>query len=198
MLLPFAAQVLPAISPARSIDPYQPEFKAVHYSEGDANAAANTVFVSAPRRTFHPPQELGMTAFRWFPLAASLFAAGTLIACNTAPSMPMGSASAPGMASPGQMGKMDAQMKKMREMHDKMAAAKTPDERSKLMAEHLKTMQDGMQMMGGISGMNGMPGPGMGDMKDMPAHHSMMDKRMAMMETMMQMMMDRMPAQPAR
>ena len=151
-----------------------------------------------------------MTHFRFLPLASAVFAASTLIACNTAPSMPMGSASAQGMGTPGQMGqmgqmgkmdmsKMDAQMKKMREMHEKMAAAKTPEERSKLMAEHMKTMQDGMQMMGGMGG------AGMGDMKgmsgmsgDMPAHHQMMDKRMAMMESMMQMMMDRMPAQPAR
>ena len=144
-----------------------------------------------------------MTHFRFLPLATALLAASTLIACNTAPSMPMGSASAQGMGAPGQMGKMaamdmskmDAQMKKMREMHEKMAAAKTPEERNKLMAEHMKTMQDGMQMMGG---MGGMAGTGMGDTKDMPAHHQMMDKRMAMMESMMQMMMDRMPAQPAR
>ena len=144
-----------------------------------------------------------MTHFRFLPLATALLAASTLIACNTAPSMPMGSASAQSMGAPGQMGKMaamdmskmDAQMKKMREMHGKMAAATTPEERNKLMAEHMKTMQDGMQMMGG---MGGMAGTGMGDMKDMPAHHQMMDKRMAMMESMMQMMMDRMPAQPAR
>ena len=151
-----------------------------------------------------------MTHFRLIPLAAALVVASTLIACNTAPSMPMGSASAQGMGAPGQMGqmgkmdmgKMDAQMKKMREMHEKMAAAKTPEERSKLMAEHMKTMQDGMQMMGGMGGMSG---AGMGDMKGMPgmssdtgAHHQMMDKRMTMMESMMQMMMDRMPAAPAR
>ena len=140
-----------------------------------------------------------MTHFRFFPFATALYAASTLIACNTAPSMPMGSASAQGMGTPGQMGQMDAQMKKMREMHEKMAAAKTPEERNKLMAEHMKTMQDGMQMMGGMGGagmgdMKGMPGMG----GDMPAHHQMMDKRMAMMESMMQMMMDRMPAQPAR
>ena len=145
-----------------------------------------------------------MTHFRFLPLATALFAASTLIACNTAPSMPMGSASAQGMAMPDQtakmdMSKMDAQMKKMREMHQKMVAAKTPEERSQLMAEHMKTMQDSMQMMGGMGGagmgdMKGMPGMG----GDMPAHHQMMDKRMAMMESMMQMMMDRMPAQPAR
>ena len=139
---------------------------------------------------------------RFFPLATALFAASTLIACNTAPGMPMGSASAQGMAMPDQtakmdMSKMDAQMKKMREMHQKMVAAKTPEERNKLMAEHMKTMQDGMEMMGGMGGMGDMKGlPGMSG--DMPAHHHMMDKRMAMMESMMQMMMDRMPAQPAR
>ena len=171
-----------------------------------------------------------MTHFRFLPLAAALFAATTLIACNTAPGMPMGSASAQGMAMPDQtakmdMSKMDAQMKKMREMHQKMVAAKTPEERSQLMAEHMKTMQDSMQMMGGMSGMHGggmgamggsaaadakpmpgMPGmaakpatPGMSGMAgNMPAHHQMMEKRMAMMESMMQMMMDRMPAAPAR
>ena len=160
-----------------------------------------------------------MTHFRFFPLATALFAASTLIACNTAPSMPMGSASAQGMGAPGQTGKMgamdmskmDAQMKKMREMHEKMAAAKTPEDRNKLMAEHMKTMQDGMKMMegmggAGMSGKSGMDGmKGMGDMKGMPgmggemgAHHQMMDKRMAMMESMMQMMMDRMPAAPLR
>ena len=154
-----------------------------------------------------------MTQIRFFPLAAALFAASTLIACNTAPSMPMGSASAQGMGAPGQMGrmrgmdmsKMDAQMKKMREMHEKMAAAKTPEERNKLMAEHMKTMQDGMQMMDGMGGMagagmgdmNGMPGMG-GTPADMPARQQMMEKHMEMMQSMMQMMMDRMPAAPAR
>ena len=165
-----------------------------------------------------------MTQIRFFPLAAALFAASTLIACNTAPSMPMGSAAAQGMAKPDamskmnmdkmNMGKMDAQMKKMREMHEKMMAAKTPEDRNKLMAEHMKTMQDGMQMMegmggagmSGMSGMSGMDGmKGMGDMKgmsgmsgDMGANNQMMEKHMAMMESMMQMMMDRMPAAPAR
>ena len=167
-----------------------------------------------------------MTHFRLIPLAAALVAASTLIACNTAPSMPMGSASAQGMGAPGQMNpmgqmgqmgkmdmsKMDAQMKKMRDMHEKMAAAKTPEDRNKLMAEHMKTMQDGMQMMGGMSspGMGG-SGSGMGDMKGMPgmgansgtpgdmaARQQMMEKHMEMMQSMMQMMMDRMPPAPVR
>jgi len=140
-----------------------------------------------------------MTQFRFIPLALALTAASTLIACNTAPVTPMSNAPASGMAMPGHMAKMDAQMKTMQGMHDKMMAAKTPDERSKLMAEHMKTMQDGMKMMDGMSG------AGMGDMKgmqgmtgDMAARHQMMEKRMEMMQTMMKMMMDRMPAPPAR
>ena len=136
-----------------------------------------------------------MTRFRFMPLAVALASASLLVACGTTPSMPMGSASATGMAAPEHMAKMDAQMKTMREMHEKMMNAKTPEERSKLMAEHMKAMQGGMEMMGGMSG------AGMGDMKgmkgmtgEMGAHHQMMAKRMEMMQSMMQMMMDRMPA----
>jgi len=93
-------------------------------------------------------------------------------------------------------------MKTMQGMHEKMMNAKTPEERSKLMAEHMKAMQEGMAMMGGMSG------AGMGDMKgmqempnmggDIGARQQMMEKRMEMMQTMMKMMMDRMPAAPAR
>jgi len=94
------------------------------------------------------------------------------------------------------MARMDTQMKGMREMHEKMMAAKTPEERSALMTEHMQSMNDGMAMM------NGMSGGGMGGAKgmksDMSAQHQMMEKRMEMMQTMMQMMMDRLPAAPAK
>ena len=143
-----------------------------------------------------------MTHFRFIPLAIALATGSTLIACNTAPAMPMGATSANNMATPDQMAKMDAQMKTMQGMHEKMMSAKTPEERSKLMAEHMKAMQEGMAMMGGMSG------DGMGDMKGMPgmpdvrgdigARQQMMEKRMEMMQTMMKMMMDRMPATPTR
>lgn len=76
---------------------------------------------------------------------------------------------------------MDAQMKSMRKMHDKMMGAATPAERQALMAEHMKVMQDGMAMMGQMK--NGAAG--------MPMTPEMMGKRMDMMEMMMQMMMDR-------
>lgn len=140
-----------------------------------------------------------MTHFRFIPLAVALTVTSALVACNTAPTMPMGAASANSMATPDQMARMDAQMKTMREMHEKMISAKTPEERSKLKAEHMKTMQDGMKMMGSMSG------AGMGDMKgipgmtgDMGARQQMMEKRMEMMQTMMPMMMDQMPAAPAK
>ena len=41
----------------------------------------------------------------------------------------------------------DRQMKMMQEMHQKMMAAKTPEERQALMAEHMKAMHAGMSMM---------------------------------------------------
>ena len=132
-----------------------------------------------------------MTHLRSISLVIALAATLTLAACTTAPTMPMGSATAGSMAPPDHMAKMDAQMKTMQGMHEKMMSAKTPEERSKLMAEHMKTMQDGMAMMGDMKGMQGMGG-------DMGARQQMMEKRMEMMQTMMKMMMDRLPATPAK
>ena len=86
-----------------------------------------------------------------------------------------------GAAPSDSMAKMDAQMKNMREMHEKMTSAKTPEEHNKLMAEHMKAMQDGMKMMDGMSSSDM---GGWGGMKGMQA--------------MMQMMMDRIPASPAK
>jgi len=81
-------------------------------------------------------------------------------------------------------------MQSMQEIRNKPLAARTPEERSKLMAEQMKLMQGGMEMMGGM-GMGGMRGMGpMGAASapmDMTARQQMMEKRMEMM----QMMMDR-------
>ena len=108
---------------------------------------------------------------------------------------------------------MDERMKAMQEMRDKMASAKTPEERQALMADHMSAMQGGMQMMkametpgmGGMGDMAGMadksgkptmgPKPGTKGMPaDMAKQHQMMEGRMDMMQTMMEMMMQRMPA----
>ena len=95
------------------------------------------------------------------------------------------------------MAKMDEHMKAMQAMHEKMMAAKTPEERQTLMDEHMKLMQDGMGMMqqmgAGMQGMGGMQG-GKGMPTNMAERQQMMEKRMEMMESMMQMMLDRLPA----
>ena len=112
---------------------------------------------------------------------------------------PEASAAAPAASMPA----MQERMKAMREMHDKMMNAKTPAERQALMADHMKTMQDGMDVMKGMGGMGGMGamGAGMGDGKGMPAEmakrHQMMEGRMEMMQMMMEMMMQRLPNPPS-
>lgn len=89
------------------------------------------------------------------------------------------------------MSKMDSQMATMRDKHEKMMKAKTPEERMALMAEHMKTMQASMAMMKDMHGSEKMNMKA-GMNADMAACHSMMEKRMEMMESMMQMMMDQM------
>ena len=86
-----------------------------------------------------------------------------------------------GTAAPAQM---DRQMKSMQQMHEKMLAATTPEERQALMSEHMKSMQGGMAMMGQMKAPDAEGGS-----KSMSPE--MMGKRMDMMEMMMQMMMDR-------
>ena len=108
-----------------------------------------------------------------------------------------------------EMARMANHMKAMQEMHDKMMAAKTPEERNALMAEHMKTMQEGMAAMKSMGGMGGMGGKeGMGGMSGMahakatPANmaqrQTMMEQRMDMMQSMMEMMADRLPQTPAK
>lgn len=67
----------------------------------------------------------------------------------------------------------DKTMKSMQEMHAKMMAAKTAEERQALMGEHMKSMQDGMARMGQMKGEKGGMSP------------DAMAKRMDMMEMMM-------------
>ncbi|NUO72555.1 MAG: hypothetical protein HOQ10_07550 [Frateuria sp.] len=100
------------------------------------------------------------------------------------------------------------QMTKMQDMHRRMQAARTPAERQALMGEHMKLMQSGMDMMAamGGAGQPGVPQAGaagkgpdainqMGGMGGMMAMHGGMERRMAMMEQMMQMMVDRAAAE---
>ena len=112
---------------------------------------------------------------------------------------------APSKASKEALSGMDARMRDMQAMHEKMMAARTPEERSALMAEHMKSMRDGMAMMDKAGGMGMGMGMNMGMKKDGGAgggmdmkkgggagmSHEMMEKRMDMMQQMMKMMMER-------
>ena len=91
------------------------------------------------------------------------------------------------------MARMDAQLKSMQEIHDKMMAAKTPEELNALMAEHTKAMQDGIAMMSGIT-----PGDISGMPKDIASRQQVMEKHMELMQYMMQMMVDRLPPVSAK
>jgi len=102
------------------------------------------------------------------------------------------SKSMPGKTTP-EMTRMANQMKAMQEMHDKMMGAKTPEERNALMAEHMKTMQEGMGMMKGMGGMQGPKGQ-----PTTAERQTMMEQRMDMMQTMMEMMVDRLPPASAK
>lgn len=92
---------------------------------------------------------------------------------------------------PEQTAAMDKHMTAMQETHQKMMSARTPEERQGAMAEHMKLMHDGampmMKMGGDAKGMQ----CGMGN-------NAMLEQRMAHMESMMQTMMERLPAAPAR
>lgn len=144
-----------------------------------------------------------MATLRSFALAGAL--AFTLAACAQTPTTPGSQGhsahhppgGAPAAASPtDRMTMMDVHMKAMRDMHEKMSRARTPEERNALMAEHMTLMQEGMGMMGGMLAM-GPTGAASAPM-DMATRHQMMEKRMEMMQSMMQMMMDRMGAAPAK
>ncbi len=78
----------------------------------------------------------------------------------------------------------DKQMEAMQEMHQKMAAAKTPEERQALMAEHMKAMQGGMSMMCEM-------GTGGAGMAGAAGSNDRMKRCMDMRNMTMQMMMDR-------
>jgi hypothetical protein len=101
------------------------------------------------------------------------------------------------------MAMMDAHMQSMRDMHERMMRARSPDERQAMRAEHMKMMQDGMVMMGCMGptgesqGTKGMHGMGMTP-TDLSQRQQMMKKHMEMMQSMMQMMMDQMPPAPAK
>jgi hypothetical protein len=169
---------------------------------------------SGQRAVNQNSQEFSMHAVRTL-IALSVATLATACASpGTTAAAPPPTGTAPMvMGGTGSMAAMDPRMKSMQEMHQKMVNATTPADRQALMADHMKAMQGGMAMMkemhamhaGSGSGGMGMMGSsggaapmaGMGDGKGMPAdmakRHQMMADHMAMMQTMMDMMSDRMP-----
>jgi len=97
---------------------------------------------------------------------------------------------------PGMQDRMKA-MQEMQEMHDKMMNAKTPAERDALMAEHMKSMQGGMDMMKRMGCMAPMGAGAAMSGGDMAQRQQTMAGCTQMMQMMMEMMGQRMPNAPA-
>ena len=137
-------------------------------------------------------------------LSTTLLAVAAVIAVGIAsgqdpapPAAKPGAQSACCVDSKAQMGQMDAHMKQMQALHEKVASATTAEERQRIMDEQRQEMQQGMAMMQPMQhGGSPMGGAGMkmmdqnGKPADQMARMQMMEKRMDMMQTMMQTMMD--------
>ena len=97
------------------------------------------------------------------------------------------------------MSQMQEKMKAMQQQMEKLQATTDPQERQKLMQEHMQAMQENMKAMHSMGGpmmmAAGKPGAMAKDGHkhkaggDMMQHHAMMEKRMDMMQMMMEQMM---------
>jgi len=88
---------------------------------------------------------------------------------------------------------MQGHSQKMQAQMAKIKAAANPKERQRLMREHMASMRDGMKMMKSMPTCKMMSGAsmkggeqGMMDMGNMMMCHQMMDKKMEMMQGMME------------
>jgi hypothetical protein len=104
-----------------------------------------------------------------------------------------------------QMAQMDEQMKKMQEQMARIQKTTDPKERQKLMREHIQSMRQGMGVGRGPAG--AMAGGMMGDTgkapdakmwNEMQQHQGYMEKRMHMMQMMMDHMMQMMQPESAK
>jgi hypothetical protein len=97
-----------------------------------------------------------------------------------------------------QMEQMQGHMNAMREQMARIHATQDPEERQRLMHEHMQSMHEGMAMMGKMMGPMGQgeapPACPAGDtecrMDRMEMQQQVMGQRMGMMQQMMQQMMD--------
>jgi hypothetical protein len=134
--------------------------------------------------------------------AVGLLAAGSPWAQDSKAQVPNTTATAPASGSSmemsSQMAQMDEHMQMMKSLHEKLISATTPEARQILMERQREETQGCMATMNQMKqgrGTMGSMGSGMMEQKGASADPTpqmrMMQKRMDMMEMMMQTMMDR-------
>ncbi len=139
------------------------------------------------------------------PMAISLAGAVATMAMPVAAQQTTAPAPAPASVTCPRSQQMGEHLQRMQAMHERMAKAATPAERARLRDQQWQLMREGMDTMRGMRGMGMGMGPGAGMHGGMGMHGSMgagmgacAGERMAMMEMMMQTMMDRMESEPSR
>ena len=112
----------------------------------------------------------------------------------------------PSAQAPPGMQQMQGQMQDMQALMDRIHNAADPQERQRLMREHMQSMQQGMTMMGHMMRGQGdvpvqPPECAQGDaecaMQRMQGQQQMMNQRMSMMQMMMEQMMGQMTQRDA-
>jgi hypothetical protein len=112
---------------------------------------------------------------------------------------------APNQAAPG-MHQMQGRMQDMRALMDRIHKTEDPQERQRLMREHMQSMQQAMTMMGGMMrGQGDVPAPtrecAQGDtecrMQSMQGQQQMLNQRLSMMQMMMEQMVGQMTQRDA-
>ena len=112
---------------------------------------------------------------------------------------------APAQAAPS-MHQMQGRIQDMQALMDRIHKTEDPQERQRLMREHMQSMQQAMTMMGGMMrGQGDVPAQtrecAQGDtecrMQSMQAQQQMMNQRMSMMQMMMEQMMGQMTQRDA-
>ena len=122
---------------------------------------------------------------RPLPTILALSIAAQLAACAG----PMGPMPGAHQSHPHSEPAMQEHLAYMRSMRDKMSRAQSPQERQALMEEHMKAMRNGMDALKRMEGLHGKPGAP----TDLSQRQQRMEAQMDMMQTMMDMMLQRMP-----
>ncbi len=141
----------------------------------------------------------GKTAMKTSALSAAILVCILSTAGVSAQEKPAMTRHAMGMNMDKHMPQLQENMKIMQKQMEKVSATSDPKDRQKLMHEHMHAMQENMKAMRGMGGPMMMGDSHAGDMTkagkkggmnngDMMKHHAMMEKRMDMMQMMMEQM----------